>query len=330
MAKSPHGGGAGRPGAEIFLRRIARGFHLSALGCCLWAGRAHAAEAEPAFAGPVHAGRMDEPKTCEASGLAPSRLTAGLLWTHDDSGGAPVLRALAADGGKARGWLRVLGVANRDWEDLASFTADGKAWLLIADTGDNLGQRAQVVLHVLEEPAATQLARRGEVAQFPAYSIAFVYEDGPRDCEAVAVAPEEQAVYLLTKRDRPARLYRLPLQAAAPDRPAVARQVGTVPHLPQSTGWTSWIPAPERAFRGDATALDFSSDGRRALVLTYGGTYLFARAPGESWATALAREPQPAAGHHLPQAEAACFDPAGRVIFVASEQSRRLLRYDAR
>lgn len=289
-----------------------------------------AAEPAPAFTGPVRAGRMDEPKNCEASGLAASRRTAGWLWTHEDSGGEPVVRALAAEGGKARGWLRVRGVVNRDWEDLASFTLDGKPWLLVADTGDNLGQRPQVVLHVLEEPAAEQLGARDERAQFPAYSIHFVYEDGARDCEAVAVAPEERAVYLLTKRDRPARLYRLPLQSAAPDRPAVARQVGTVPHLPQSTGWTSLIPGPEHAFRGDATALDFSPDGRRAVVLTYGGAYLFARAPEESWATALARAPEELAGHHLPQAEAVCFAPDGRALFVASEQSRRLLRYDAR
>ena len=45
---------------------------------------------------------------------------------------------------------------------------------------------------------------------------------------------------------------------------------------------------------------------------------------------ALAREPVRLAAHDLPQAEAACFSPDGKRIFVASESSRKLLRYDRR
>src|SRR6185295_18401605 len=101
-----------------------------------------------------------------------------ILWTHDDSGGAPVLYAIDTTG-KKRGALHVLGVKNEDWEDLASFERDGKAWLLIADTGDNDAKRETVWLHVVEEPAPSRLSPASEVKASPAYSLRIRYEDGP-------------------------------------------------------------------------------------------------------------------------------------------------------
>ena len=68
---------------------------------------------------------MAEPANGEASGLAASRRTDGLIWTHNDSGGEPVLFALGTDGA-LRGKVRLEGVTNEDWEDLASGEIDGQ------------------------------------------------------------------------------------------------------------------------------------------------------------------------------------------------------------
>ncbi|MDB6114709.1 MAG: hypothetical protein JWQ62_1654 [Lacunisphaera sp.] len=73
--------------------------------------------------------------------------------------------------------------------------------------------------------------------------------------------------------------------------------------------------------------MDFSTDGTLAVVLTYGETLLFPRAPGESWVVALAREPVRLPVHGLPQAEAACFTRDGNEIFIASEKTPKLLHY---
>jgi hypothetical protein len=74
--------------------------------------------------------------------------------------------------------------------------------------------------------------------------------------------------------------------------------------------------------------MDFAPDGSAAVVLTYGDTLLFPRAGNESWADALAKPPVALAPHDLPQAEAACFSADGRAVFVGSEESMRLLRYE--
>jgi len=265
----------------------------------------------------------------ETSGLAPSRRTDDLFWAHNDSGSGPVLHALGADG-RDRGRLRLTGATAEDWEDLASFELDGRAWLLVADVGDNFANRPHGVLHVVAEPDPATLAPGREQVAPVAWSLVFRYEDGPRDCEAVAVDPRDRSVWLLSKRDAPARLYRLPLAPAPRDQPAVARFVVPVPGLPQPNALQRRITQPLFAYRGQPTALDFSADGSLAAVLTYGALVLYPRHPAEDWAAALARPPRLLPAHALPQAEAACFSRDGRSLYVCSENSRRWLRYDRR
>src|SRR5688572_7072611 len=58
------------------------------------------------------------PELTEASGIAVGRRTPGILWAHNDSG-EPMLFALDSTGGLI-GRVRVPGVANEDWEDIAA------------------------------------------------------------------------------------------------------------------------------------------------------------------------------------------------------------------
>lgn len=83
----------------------------------------------------------------EASGIAVSPKDSRFLWAINDSGGTAELHLFNTDGTE-RGQVKVTGANNLDWEDLASFTLDGKSWLLIADTGDNLGIRKTVTLQI--------------------------------------------------------------------------------------------------------------------------------------------------------------------------------------
>lgn len=300
---------------------------LAALALLLATSAPARAESPPVFAGPVEAGHLAEPRNEEASGLAASRRTPGLLWTHNDSGGEPVLFALGLDG-SLRGKIRLEGVTNHDWEDIAAFELDGRAWLIIGDIGDNYATRRDCVLHVLAEPDAALLAPDRELTLRPDYSIHYLYEDGARDTEGLAVDARERTVYLLSKREETPRLYRLPLAPAPRQQPATARFAGPVPHLPQPSALQRAIRSPTQGFLGWPTALDFSDDGTLALVLVYHQPLLFARASGETWAQALAREPLRLTPPNLPQAEAACFTPDGRSIYLASERDPRLLRYD--
>ncbi|MGH7944892.1 MAG: hypothetical protein ACREF9_07775, partial [Opitutaceae bacterium] len=217
------------------------------------------ASADINYNGPVAAGSLQAPPKQESSGLAVSRQATGILWTHDDSGGAPVLHAVDITGAK-RGSVRVTGVKNEDWEDVASFRRDGKAWLLIADTGDNDAERGTVWLHVIEEPLPSTLKPASDIQVAPAYSLRVRYEDGSRDCESVAVDANEGAVYLLTKRDSPPRLYRVPLGASR-EKHITARFVGPVPELAGNSPIDSLFKHVAGKRAAWPTGFDISADG---------------------------------------------------------------------
>jgi len=278
------------------------------------------------FKGPLAAGALEAPPQSETSGITLSRQAPDILWTHDDSGGAPILYAVDTTGRK-RGALHVKGASSEDWEDVASFSRAGKAWLLVADTGDNDAKRSSVLLHVVAEPAPERLKPNEALEDSPAYSLRIRYEDGPRDCEAVAVDPAEGAIYLLTKRDEVPRLYRVPL-AASREKSVEARFLGTVPHLVGSASLGTMVKRLAGKRFSWPTGMDFAADGRSAVVLTYGETLVFSREAKESWLDAFKRAPTRLAFHGLPQAEAVCFSADGKSIYVASETTTALVRYD--
>lgn len=302
-----------------------------AVGLAAVAGAVGLAEPAPAWSGPEVIGAMS-PERRETSGLAVSRRDGKLFWTHGDSGGEPVLEAIAGDGA-ARGKLRVAGVKNEDWEDLASFELDGKAWLLIADTGDNKAGRGECSLLVVEEPAPATLRPGAEHVAKVAWRIPVIYPDGPRDVEAVAVDAKAERVYLLAKRTKPHGLYVLPLRPTPPGRPmAPMERVGEIASFPAAEGTEALLPTPRGAYRAQPTGMDFAADGSSAAVVTYGDVLVYSRIGDESWETALARAPLRLAPHGLAQAEAVCFgDAGGRAIYVTSEgKGAAVLRYRAR
>ena len=264
----------------------------------------------------------------ESSGLAASRRTSGLLWTHNDSDGQPLLYAINSDG-RLRGTVRIAGIKNIDWEDMASFELDGRSWLLVADTGDNSGRRKDCALYVIPEPAADDLAQGRELSVPVAWKIPVRYPDGPHDCESVAVDVREGNVYLLRKRVYPNALFVLPLRPTEPDTTAIARRVGLVGNIPQPNSEQRAFPVATGRWRGNPTSMDIAADGRCAVILTYGDVLLFPRQPGETWSTALARRPRVLPQHGLEQAEAVCFSADGRSIFLTEEKlNAPLLRYD--
>ncbi|BCX47320.1 PE-PGRS family protein [Haloferula helveola] len=256
--------------------------------------------------------RFQDPALGEASGLAVSPTSPGFLWLVNDSG-SPANLHLASNNGAARGTLKLEGVRNIDWEDLASFTWNGRAWLLVADVGDNQGQRETVMLHLVAEPKLPPAGDQLEATAAPEWTLRFRYEDGPRDCESVSVDPAGEAIYLLSKRDPTPRLYRLPLRKPEDGMIATAEFVTEAVSPPRPKGA---LPHP---FGGQPTAMDFSSDGEMAAILTYQAAYLLRRGSAESWADVFRRKPVVLGTHGLPQAEALAFTPDGHQLLVTSE-----------
>jgi hypothetical protein len=148
------------------------------------------------------------PDVSEASGLALSRRTSGVLWTHEDS--RPVLFAIDVLG-QVQGRVVVSGAPVVDFEDLAIGPCGGKTCLFIGDIGDNNGRRDHVSVYRVPEPLPT------DTATAPAEAFHATYPEGPQDAEALFVS-KEGGLYIVTKGNSgPIAVYKFPepLQAGA-------------------------------------------------------------------------------------------------------------------
>jgi hypothetical protein len=217
----------------------------------------------------------------ESSGLAPSARHAGVYWTLNDSGNDAEL--VAIDGrGATRGRVRLEGVDNRDWEAMGVGPCPAGQCVVVGDVGDNTAMRAQVRLLRVAEPPLPAAGAPGVVPAAAVEQLPFRYPDGPRDVEALFVAPDS-SVWVVTKRPswrtvraQPVRLYRLPPSAwrAAGTTPVVAEPMGTLPVFPGRRNGREWVT--------DAALSERRPDGGRLLaVLTYGTIHLF-RADAET------------------------------------------------
>lgn len=292
-------------GVPRFPRRL-----LTALtACLLLAGLAACGEQKEPFA--RLSGLVLDERLQEISGVAASRTHDNVLWMLNDGGNDAAVYAVSRRG-RVLARYELDGVANTDWEDLATFELEGKRYLLIADTGDNGGLRRTLQLHVLAEPQALE---DGTVT--PAWSIAFRWPDGPRDSEAVAVDAAAGQVLVVSKKRRPPELFAVPLKPAS--QRVVARKLGTLAGIPQPTAQERKAQHSRAALKGLVTAADVSPDGLRLAVMTYHDLAVYTRAPGEPWGKAVAREPLVHALPWIPQAEAMAWSAGGRGLFATGE-----------
>ena len=138
----------------------------------------------------------------EASGVAVSRRTPGILWSHNDSGRASLFAFDNA--GNAKGRVELTGVTVDDWEDLAIGQCPEGSCLYIADIGDNNRARSGITIFRVPEP------RADDKATAPAEAWTMTYPDRAHDAEAIFVTSGGQ-LFLVSKEDaRTTALYRVP------------------------------------------------------------------------------------------------------------------------
>ncbi len=206
-------------------------------------------------------GRFADRRISESSGVAPSRRTPGVLWTHDDSGEPPYLFATDTTGA-VRGTFRVTGATNRDWEDIALGPCGGSSCLYVADTGDNSERRGVVALYRVPEPSLPDRRPKHVRPTAPAEAVTFRYPDGPHDVEAMWVAPNED-VHLVSKgRTGRVRHYRVRAAAWTSRRPVTAELLEA-------------LPIPVRSRLDYVTGAALAPDGRIVAVRSYASVYFF-------------------------------------------------------
>jgi hypothetical protein len=247
-------------------------------------------------------GTVRDPALDEISGIAVGRRDPSVRWVHNDSGGGPVLFALAPDGALLA-TVTIDGVTATDWEDIAAGPGpvDGEPWLFVADIGDNGRVRPSVSVVRFVEPALP-------VRRVAGQTVEVVYPDGPHDAEAFFVHPVSGDWYVLTKETAQSSvLFRVP-------RPGMGVRRVT----PEVVGYLD--VRPDRV-----TAADLSPDGTRLAVRTYSGVRVFP-VVGDDVAGALGASP---CRFNVPgelQGEAVAFEADGRSLVTVAEGNTPELR----
>lgn len=258
---------------------------------------------------------IEQENLVEASGLARSQIHPGILWAMNDGGSKPRVYAFD-ETGTHRGRLTIDPSKNRDWEDLASFKMDGKPYLLVADIGDNHSRHETLKLYVVEEP---DIEDDDKVRSEPAWVIEFRYPDGARDAESIAVDADEGFVYIMSKRSIPPELYRVPLAPA--DGVITAEKLGQVRSLPPPRRIDVELAPKIKDWFWQPVAMDFSEDGRRAVVMTYRYIFVYRRAAGEAWFDVLNRRPSPISLGAFRDGESAVISTDGQSVFATTERA---------
>jgi hypothetical protein len=252
------------------------------------------------YGAPVRLASLKDKWIDESSGLAASRRSDTLLWTHNDSGDDPLLFATDFKG-RALARFFVVGAKARDWEDLAAGPGPAGPSLYIGDIGDNLSRRARPVVYRVPEPVVdmTKIGITGRTA--PAERFPFRYPDGRHNAETLLVHPKTGDVYIVTKGIDPPIVYRFPL----PLKPNVQVTLERVAKLP---GLSTML-----------TGGAISPDGRRVALRDYLLLYEYRLPEGRSFPAIFRQTPERILYMIETQGEAITYRRDGRALLTTSE-----------
>ncbi len=287
---------------------------VSALSAC---ENSTLVEGQSLDAGITRTGYIQDQKVDEASGLQSSGLADDVYFVHNDDGKPQVFAINTL--GETLGSFLIDDANNRDWEDITRVPSSQGPLLLLADTGDNFARQNHVVLNFVIEPEAGNDGLYS--GKYPLHhAINLTYPDGARDVESISYDPSSDNLYLLSKRDKPARLYSISLSNAlnlesvelifegevAQFRPADATDFAQF-----GKKQSQWISQP--------CGMDISADGKQAVVITPRSIYLFNRSDDEDWPTAFSHKPIEFIGPPSRQEEAVGYMGNGEGILITAE-----------
>jgi hypothetical protein len=240
----------------------------------------------------------------ESSGLAISAADPNLLWTHNDSGDAPVIYAFGLDGAE-RGRITLEGAFADDWEALGLGPCGGKTCLVVGDIGSTRRQGSEMVLWRFVEPAAPGA---GETQALTAQRLTLTFNDPPFDAEGLAVDPRNGDIFIIEKSlDQIFSVYRV--AAAAWDGPSAQ----TVPE----TLWAIQLRGGIEASL--VTQADIDPSGSELFIGTYGAGFRLPIKRNSDAVITSFGEPIPGPIYGDGQCEAGAYAPDGLSIWFTCE-----------
>ncbi|GAB3664492.1 hypothetical protein GCM10028791_40170 [Echinicola sediminis] len=246
-------------------------------------------------------GEVDSNLLNEASGLASSRKYDNVLYTHNDSGGLPVIYKMDTTG-KTIGQIHLKGTSNRDWEDIAvgAGPENGKSYIYVGEIGDNQATAPNIKVLRFEEPHGNE-----DTTWVEPDIMEVRYPEGARDAETLMVDPWNGDVLIVSKRDSSNVLYRLRQEESTGADTTELEEVMKLPITMSVAG-------------------DISPDGKEIIIKNYWVIYHWTREEGESLEEALSRKPVQLPYIPEPQGEAVAFSRSGQSYFTLSEEKFRV------
>jgi len=245
---------------------------------------------DPIFGERIDLGLIEFDPINEASGIAASRKSVGVLWTHNDSGDTSRMFALNIRG-EHLGIYYLNGVVARDWEDIALGPGpdSNNQYLYIGDIGDNNAVYDIKYIYRVIEPDADTNQIPIDTTIYGIDVITYKYPDGNRDAETIMVDSQTRDIYIISKLESNVNVYRA--------------------SYPQST--TDTLILEHKATLGltGITGGDISPSGREIILKNYSNIFYWYRASGEEVWEALEREPIIVPYIMEPQGEAVCWEP---------------------
>lgn len=258
-----------------------------ALSCCQRDG-GNAGNTKPLFDS-IPALVTVQPIIAEASGIADSKRNPGYLWVQEDGGTRGEI-ILLKHNGLIEKKIVIDGVFNRDWEDM-SLSGNN---IYIGEIGDNTSVQTEYRFYKFSEPVV------GADTVYNPEVIRFRYPDGPHDAEAFLVEPSSQAIYIITKRENPSRIYKL--------TPPFSPSISVAVFVGQLT-------------YGGVVSAAISPDNKEIIIKTYVELGYYKVGTGEKIEAVLSKSPTIIPYRAEPQGEAVCFSALNNGYYTLSEKA---------
>ncbi len=200
----------------------------------------------------------------EISGIAASRLNAGLLWVHNDSGDTARIFGLD-DQGITHATMSLDGASAIDWEDIAVGRGPvaSTSYIYVGDIGDNNSVRSEIVVYRVAEPAVNMATSvTGSLSGVDAMRLR--YPDGAHNAESLLVDPASGDIVVITKS----------MSGGAQNAYRVSGSV--TPGSLTTMEYLATITTSPSVF-GAITGADISPNGLQLALRTYGGVAVSAR-----------------------------------------------------
>lgn len=208
-----------------------------------------------------------------------------------------------------------------DVEDIAICKIDDISYIILGDIGDNSQNRKSCFLYFIPEPKNDEIMSEVEINSSDILTIELTYEDGPRDAECLLVDPRTNNIFIVTKREKNARLYELTYPYSNNEKRILIFKQNLEIGNNVDLGFTS------------VTGGDISKDGENILIRDYSNVFYFHREINQDITDALTSPLNRVGTYNYsmldePQGEAICWENNNEGFFTASEE-KGFSGYDA-